>query len=227
MNHSLAARGLRIGGGLAAGILVGATLLAPSPAVAIDPAAAADELIALTNINRTSNGLPALLRDNRLNSVSVSRSEDMVRRNYFSHQIPPRGETVVDILESLGVRFRSGAENIEWNSALDFTTIQFASDDFMNSPSHRVNVLSTRWDRVGAGVAEGNGKKMYTVVFMQAPSNPSTTRPSSSTSTEEELPRRGLPERLPGRGDLIEVASARTGLIDSLVNRTLRRFLNL
>src|SRR5262245_29723482 len=76
----------------------------PEPALAIDRDHAANELFALTNLSRTSNGLPALARDPRLTSVAASRSEDMILRNYFSHTIPPDGRTVVDILESLGVR---------------------------------------------------------------------------------------------------------------------------
>src|SRR5436189_4487924 len=95
-----------------------------SPVHALDPKSAANELIALTNVSRTSNGLQALLRDNRLTTLSVSRSEDMISRNYFSHQIPPNDTTVVDILESLGVGFTSAGENIAWNNALDFTTVQ-------------------------------------------------------------------------------------------------------
>jgi hypothetical protein len=198
----------------------------PQTTVAIDRDGAAAELLALTNISRTTNGFSALLRDTRLNAVSISRSEDMIVRNYFAHEIPPRGETVVDLLESLGVRFRSAAENIEWNSALDFSSVQYASTDFMNSPSHRPNVLSNRWDRVGTGVAEGNGRKMYTVVFMQSTADPNAPRTSAPAGPNDQSSRGNLPERLPGRGELIEVASARTGLIDSLVNRSLRLFLN-
>jgi len=137
------------------------------PALAVEPKRAADELIALTNIARTSNGLPALARDDRLYTLSNARSDDMIARNYFSHTIPPDNRTVVDIVEGLGVRFRAVGENIEFNNALDFTTIQYAQTDFMNSPHHRENVLNPRWDRIGAGVAQGKDRRMYTVVFMQ------------------------------------------------------------
>lgn len=206
--------------------LVALTLASPGPAAAIDPRAAATELVALTNISRTSNGLPALPRDRRLGSVAVSRSEDMIARNYFAHTIPPDGRTVNDVLESLGVLFRAAGENIEFNAALDFMTVQYASNDFMNSPSHRQNVLNSRWDRLGAGVAEGGGKRMYTVLFTQSPTDPAPA-PQPRPGQTPPGPGPGAPAVPRDRGERIEVVVAPTGLVDSLINRTLRLYLNL
>lgn len=234
-----------------------------APAVeAIETKAAATELIALTNVSRTSNGLRSLFPDNRLNTVAVSRSDDMIKRNYFSHTIPPNDTTVVDILESLGVAFTSAGENIAWNNALDFTTVQGASEDFMNSLNHRQNVLDPRWDRLGSGVAQEGDKKMYTVLFMQLPSatqrkapsgsiqapaatttDPSASVPSGSEggssgasftshqatpspSTQVEVPREGSGASSRERGGLVSVSVGRTGLMDSLIDRLLRLYLN-
>lgn len=135
-------------------------------AEALDPAVAARELIALTNLNRTVNGLSALLIDGDLSGVAHSRSDDMIVRNYFAHEIPPDGRTVVDVLRENSIGFRSVGENIEWNTAPEPTTLQFANNDFMNSPPHRANIMNTRYTRLGAGLAEGLPKRMYTVVFV-------------------------------------------------------------
>jgi hypothetical protein len=219
----------------AAGLAVLAALVAVfaghDVAAAVDAPAASNELVALTNISRTSNGLSALPRDNRLATVGVARSEDMLARNYFSHYIPPDDHTVVDVLESLGVRFRAGGENIEFNTAIDFTSVQFAATDFMNSSSHRANILNTRWDRLGAGVSQSSDKKMYTVVFMQ--SLPPTASPAEAEARprfEAEpvlVPVAAPPPSPRSRGERIDVAMAPTGLMDSLINRLLRLFLNL
>lgn len=197
---------------------------APRPAFAIEPRAAAVELMALTNVSRTSNGLSALSRDSRLNTIALARSEDMIARNYFAHEIPPDGRTVVDVIESLGVPFRAAAENIEFNNALDFATVQYASADFMNSPSHRKNVLYKSWDRMGAGVASGGDRRMYTVLFLQLPA-------AGATSTATAAP--GPPAEPAGpvvrreRGERVVVDTARASLVGSIVNRTLRSALNL
>ena len=150
--------------------------------VALDPGVAAGELVALTNLSRTTNGLPALLRDGTLNTVARSRSEDMILRNYFAHEIPPTNHTVIDILESLGIVFRSAGENIEWNTAPEFSSVQYASTDFMNSPSHRKNILNPRYNTVGAGVAEGLPKRMYAVVFVERPAPGPTSEAASPTN---------------------------------------------
>jgi len=139
------------------------------PVAALDPNAAAGELIALTNLNRTINGLHALLVEGGLNATARGRSDDMIARNYFSHQIPPDSTTVVDLLRTAGIPFRSVGENIAWNTAPELVSVQRASNDFMNSPGHRAQIMNARYDRVGAGVAEGLPKRMYTVVFIGAP----------------------------------------------------------
>ena len=191
-----------------------------APADAIEAKDAAKQLFALTNLDRTSNGLPALARDNRLATVAVERSQDMITRDYFSHQIPPDGHTVVDTLESLGVPFRAAGENIAWNTATDFATVDAASQDFNNSPHHRENLLDRRWDRMGTGVAEGNGKKMYTVVFMASrPAGEPAGAPVAAPSAAAAPPR--------VHGERVEVASVPTGFITSLVNTMVRLFLNL
>ena len=236
-------------------LLLGSVAREPQPSAALDPKAAAVELTALTNISRTSNGLRALLQDSRLNVMATERSDDMVRRDYFSHTIPPNDTTVVDIMESLGVRFVAAGENIAWNTALDFATVQGASEDFMNSPHHRQNLLDPRWNRLGAGAAQGGEKnrKMYTVLFLLVPSAAAATTPaapvrapatggaevSSDTGggsgavflSRETLtapaasPAPTPPPAVEERG-LAEVAVGRSGLLDSLINRLLRLHLN-
>jgi hypothetical protein len=186
-------------------------------AFAIDSEAAAAELIALTNVSRTSNGLPALPRDARLAAVAKSRSEDMILRNYFDHVIPPDNRTVRDLLEALGVP-GVASENIAFNNALDFMTVQMAESDFMNSRGHRSNVLNGRWNRVGTGAAEGSGRRMYTVVFLQAP----TERPGGPVRA---APAPAGTVRTDAQG--VEVGPAPQGLIEGVVHRVLRRFLYL
>jgi hypothetical protein len=222
----------------------------PRTAAALEPKRAAGELIALTNIARTSNGLPALARDRRLDAVGEARSLDMITRNYFSHQIPPDNRTVTDVVEGLGLPFRAVGENIEFNNQLAFATVQYAQNEFMNSPSHRPNVLSPRWNRVGAGVAQGSDRRMYTVVFMQtAPATGQPARPGAvpafdlpgvpdapsaldasdapEASDAMDQPSTVVPAAPRIRGERVQLPAARTGLVNSMVGGLLRLFLNI
>lgn len=182
----------------------------------------ARQLIGLTNLSRTSNGLSSLPADVRLNAIAQARSQDMIDRRYFSHSIPPDDRTVVDIIESLGVRFRAGSENIAFNDALDFISIQEAQNDFMNSSIHRVNVLNGRWHRLGAGTASGANRKMYTVVFLELPAEA-----AGQGAPPFDRGRGAISQRLRAPGDLGQVRTAPAGLMDSLVNRSIRLFLSL
>lgn len=218
----------RAGIGATTALLV-ALVLTVRPSVAANTSRADDgptkQLVALTNLSRTSNGLSSLPADARLNSIARSRSEDMIARGYFSHSIPPDGTNVRDIIESLGIGFRNASENIAFNNALDFISLQLASDDFMNSPSHRANVLDGRWHRVGAGVMGGADRKtMYTVVFLELPGD--SSRPAQG-STRVDGGRTPLGLRSRPAGEPVQVASAPTGLMDSVVNRSVRLFLSL
>ena len=206
---------------LAAGGVLG--VATAQPADAVDTKQAAQQLFALTNLDRTSNGAPALKRDDRLGTIAVARSEDMIKRDYFSHTIPPNGLTVADVVESLGVLFASVGENIAWNNANDFATIQSAGQDFITSPHHRENLLDLRWDRMGTGVAEGGGKKMYTVVFMESPQ---TTQAGGPSATKTPSGAAATPAPRP-HGERVELASVRTGLLTTLVNSVVRLFLQL
>src|SRR5687768_13831970 len=53
----------------------------------VDVTAAELQLIDLLNADRTAAGLPTLTPDPRLMDVARWRSEDMVSRNFFSHDL--------------------------------------------------------------------------------------------------------------------------------------------
>jgi uncharacterized protein YkwD len=125
------------------------------------------DLLALTNTDRTSNGLPALAADARMMEIARERSEDMVARSYFSHDIPPDGRKVFDLLLDRGVDYETAGENIAQNNAGRDGTVQFAQQGFMESPGHRANILRGAFTTFGIGAVPGGGRYTYTVVFMK------------------------------------------------------------
>src|SRR6266540_2322167 len=95
------------------------------------------ELVALTNVDRTSNGLTSLIEQDQLIDLARERSDDMLTRNYFAHEIPPTGELVFVLMKDRGIPYRIAGENLAWNNAAESTSVQRAEQDFMNSPAHR------------------------------------------------------------------------------------------
>ncbi|NIQ79426.1 MAG: hypothetical protein GTN93_15345 [Anaerolineae bacterium] len=170
-------------------LLVGLAALATASVMAIDPRQAEEELIVLTNVDRTSNGVPALVPDDALKGVARFRSEDMVTWGYFSHLIPPDGHQVFDILDERGIPYLRAGENLGRNNSPDYITVQTVEQAFMNSPSHRAILLWPGYTNLGTGVAEsGEGMKVYTVLFTQAApgvaASQATATPSPSPTAE-------------------------------------------
>lgn len=137
---------------------------APAPAPAPKPAAPApapkpaapapttgdssfvQQVIDLTNAQRSKNGLPALKADAQLNSVAQKKSVDMQQNNYFSHTSPTYGSPF-DMMRDFGVSYKSAGENI----AQGQRTPQEVVNAWMNSEGHRKNILSGSFTHIGVG----------------------------------------------------------------------------
>ena len=129
-------------------------------------AAAEQQLFGLTNQARASAGLPALRWDSTLAGIARGRSQDMATRDYFSHNIPPTGEMVFDVMDQQGYCYRLAGENIGWNNYPDDQATDVVQTDFMNSPEHRQNIMGPAWKVAGVGAYKlADGRKFYTVLF--------------------------------------------------------------
>ena len=128
--------------------------------------ASEQQLVALTNQSRANAGRRALRVDSALTSIARYRSKDMITRNYFSHSIPPSGKSVFNVMSERGYCFNLAGENIGWNTYPDDVATAQIHQMFMNSPSHRENIMGRAWDVIGVGAYKGaDGKKMWTVLF--------------------------------------------------------------
>jgi uncharacterized YkwD family protein len=118
---------------------------APAPATG-DVAQFVQQVIDLTNAQRSKNGLPALKADSQLNGVAQKKSVDMAQNNYFSHTSPTYGSPF-DMMRDFGVTYRSAGENI----AQGQRTPQEVVTAWMNSEGHRKNILSANFTHIGVG----------------------------------------------------------------------------
>ena len=142
---------------------------------------ASDEqaLFTLTNQARASAGLPTLRWDSSLASLARWRSQDMIVRDYFSHQIPPSGSSVFDEMSARGYCFKVAGENIGWNNYPDDSATAQIQQMFMNSSGHRANILGSAWDVAGIGAYQGSdGKRMWTVLFADKCGTTATPAPT-------------------------------------------------
>jgi uncharacterized protein YkwD len=119
-----------------------------------DAAEAERELLALVNRDRAAAGLPALLRDARLQEIARGHSREMARTGEVVH-ISDKSGGAVDRVRAAHVSPapRTLAENV----GRAFSTVE-VENGFMGSPGHRANILNPDMTHVGIGVVAGQAE---------------------------------------------------------------------
>lgn len=104
------------------------------------------------NRDREARRLRPLRWDNSLANGARQHAQRMAQQNTLSHQLPGEEDFKARALRA-GARFTSLAENIAEGADAPGIHIQW-----MNSPSHRENLLDPKLDSIGIAVAERDGE---------------------------------------------------------------------
>src|SRR3989344_2893563 len=118
-------------------------------------------LIELTNAERAKQGLSAVSENAALDQAAQMKAQNMFSENYWAH-FAPSGKSPWDFIQSAGYRFTYAGENLAKNF--------YNSDDvvvaWMNSTSHRDNLLNEHYKDIGVAVVTGilNGQETTLVV---------------------------------------------------------------
>lgn len=128
-----------------------------------------DSLLVSTNESRTENGLKPLTFSGGLDKAAQAKAEDMAARNYWSHNTPDGKEPWI-FVEQAGYRYSKAAENL----AYGFDNSQGAVAGWMNSPTHRANILDEELSEVGFGIVnmpnyQGRGPETIVVAMYGSP----------------------------------------------------------
>lgn len=121
------------------------------------------EVVRLVNIERTKRGLQPVTNNWQLARVARYKSQDMINKNYFSHNSPTYGSPF-NMMESFGIRFSAAGENIASGQKTPAEVVAA----WMNSPGHRANILSPTYNQLGVGLAiSKSGKYYWTQMFIK------------------------------------------------------------
>lgn len=139
-------------------------------------------LLSATNAQRSANGVSSLTENSKLNAAAQAKANDMVTRDYWSHQTPDGKQPWVFITNA-GYQYLSAGENL----AYGFMTSSGTVTGWMNSPPHKANLLSVNFTEVGFGIANspnyvGNGPQTVVVAMYgkpQAASSPVASKPTT------------------------------------------------
>ncbi|MFD1360755.1 CAP domain-containing protein [Lentibacillus salinarum] len=110
------------------------------------------QVVELTNEERTAQGLDPLKIDTELSKVAREKSRDMAYSNYFSHDSPTYGSPF-DMMKDFGISYQTAGENI----ARGQRTPEQVVNGWMNSDGHRENIMNPNFTHIGVGyVEQGN-----------------------------------------------------------------------
>ncbi|HUC90239.1 MAG TPA: CAP domain-containing protein [Patescibacteria group bacterium] len=150
-------------------------------------------LFASTNNQRVSNGLGSLAINGQLNQAAQAKANDMVARDYWSHNTPD-GNSPWVFITNAGYNYQTAGENLAYGFSDSDATITA----WMNSAEHRANILNSSYKDVGFGIAnsenyQGAGPETIVVAMygsqQEAPApaptavSPATTEQSTPTQT--------------------------------------------
>lgn len=146
-----------------------------------------EQVIELTNQKRLESGLTPLTLNGQLNEAAQRKAGDMFAFNYWSHN-SPSGRNPWSFFQEVGYKYLYAGENL----ARDFMNSSSVVDAWMNSPTHRDNVLNSRYQETGLAVVNGTLDGVETTLVVQLFGTPAPTtvaqQPSVTAPTPESSP---------------------------------------
>ncbi len=115
----------------------------------------------LINNQRIQNHLPEFELDENLLNIARLKANDLVEKNYFSHDSPTYG-SIFDMLKNNQIAYHKASENIARN-----LNAENAIASLMNSEAHKNNILSQDFTVTGIAVVDSlQYGKIFVEVFV-------------------------------------------------------------
>ncbi len=121
-----------------------------------------EQLISQTNQQRQSNGVGTVTESPALSQAAMLKARDMFANNYWAH-VSPKGTTPWHWFNLVGYSYQYAGENL----AKGFDTSGGVISGWMNSPSHRENLLNPNYKEIGMAVLNGQLDGEATTLVVQ------------------------------------------------------------
>lgn len=146
------------------------------------------DLLRITNEKRSASGLAALTSSEKLNEAASLKAQNMFAEQYWAHT-SPAGKDPWSFLGQVDYAYLYAGENL----ARDFADSGSVVEAWLNSPSHRENLLSDRYQEVGFAVVNGKYGDYETTLVVQmfglrAAAVPTVSPPAVARKPAEALP---------------------------------------
>lgn len=137
-------------------------------------------LTSMTNDMRVINNANSLSVSPVLSEAARLKAEDMAQKGYFAHNTP-EGYLPWYWLTKVGYNYAHAGENL----AVNFYDSKDVVDAWMNSPTHRANIVKQTYTETGIGMAQGvyQGRStIFVVQFFGTPAIASVSVPAATSS---------------------------------------------
>ena len=115
-----------------------------------------------TNDERIKVGLEPLIYNPILSESAKEKAEDMFTNGYWAHN-SPQGKTPWTFFDAVGYKYSTAGENL----AKDFYDTDSLVKAWMNSPTHKANIIHTKYKEIGVAVVNGNLGGIKTTLVVQ------------------------------------------------------------
>lgn len=119
-------------------------------------------LVDLTNKDRLKEGLPELSINESLVTAANMKAQDMAKKEYFAHQSPD-GRMPWDFIKAAGYSYVYAGENL----AVNFDDSGEVERAWMDSPTHKKNIINPKYTEIGIATAPGRYKGDNTMYVVQ------------------------------------------------------------
>ena len=144
------------------------------------------DLVYLTNQARLENHLHTLVINQQLVAAAKLKAEDMFAKNYFDHDTPD-GKKPWYFFEASGYPYIFAGENL----AINYGDARTEFQAWMDSPSHRENILFPDYQEIGIATTSAmRDGKMTTVTVQLFGSRNDFIVPSATLVNASTLPKK-------------------------------------
>lgn len=163
-------------------IALGVTMYSGPEVLGADTEILSQNIINLSNSERDKEGISKLYENKTLKAAAELKLNDMFKKNYWDH-IGPSGETAWEFIAEEGYQYEVAGENL----ARGFSNPNDVVKAWMNSPTHRENILNTRFQEIGIAIGSGKIKGSTTTVIVQLFGRPRTAFASAQQGEQMTL----------------------------------------
>lgn len=128
------------------------------------------KVVDLTNSQRLNAGLEIVKLNSALSQAALAKASDMFANNYWAH-VSPTGTEPWSFITNSGYKYQHAGENL----ARDFSNPNDIVAAWMNSPTHKKNLLDSRYRDIGVAVLDGYINGVETTIVVQMFGTPQTS----------------------------------------------------